>query len=81
MIFVRVEFRTFGQDGTLAHHRQITVQRRNDWTPPPTWRETLRQHLDSTAWRDFTFDSKASADRGVFVYRQILPSTPPGATA
>jgi hypothetical protein len=80
-MFVRLELVTYGQDGTRAYRRQLTVKRRNTWLPPQRFRETTIHTVDILGWRDYRLDRKASAERGVIVYSQIAPQAPSTGTS
>jgi hypothetical protein len=80
-MFVTLELHGYRED-TAARTavRRVTLRRRSNWNPPAHYRETMATPI-GYAWRDYRFDAKASAERSVFVYRQITPSPPTGANA
>jgi hypothetical protein len=55
--------------------REMTVTRRAGWLPPKRYREELG-YLPGYCYRDYRLDRRASAERGVIVYRQTLKDIP-----
>lgn len=70
---------TFELRSCEGHARRITTRRRDDWLPPDLYREHINATEGLIAWRDYKLDRRASADRGVAVYRQIYPRNPEAA--
>lgn len=75
MMLVTFELHDFAEHAVHRHIRRVTHPRRNDWMPPVRHRETISTPM-FTAWRDYILDRRASAERGVLVYRQMDPQEP-----
>jgi hypothetical protein len=77
-MFVRIELRTYDIDNAaLMHARQFTVSRRNTWLPDDTFTEVLEETQYARSERRYLLDRRASAERGVLVYRQNLRDATP----
>lgn len=75
MMLVAFEFHDVADDTSHREIRRVVRRRRDGWLPPVRHRESIATPI-LTAWRDYILDRRASAERGVLVYRQMDPQEP-----
>lgn len=64
-----VRFRLIRFSGDV---REFSAQRRDTWLPAPRFREKLLANVHGHVWADYVLDRRASSERGVLVYRQVM---------